>query len=343
MSTIDIPQLLQEVSPDSPCGGDLAYDPAFLAFEMAAARKPEQRMGDSIIPGEEPSWPEVKSKALELLRRTKDLRVAVQLTRSLVHIEGAAGLRDGLELVAGMLDRYWDGVHPRLDPEDGNDPTMRLNALASLSDWDGMVRGVREMPLVSTRGLGRYSLRDIEIADGTASKQPGDETSAPERGVIDQAFLEVDMDQLERTAHGLRGAFEIAGKIASLVSGKVGGSRTVDLDRLTSCLKSANQILARQLARRGGGPVPGEGDQDPGQAGAQPRAGSGEISSREDVIRLLDKACDYFKRNEPSSPVPLLLQRAKRLVSKDFLEIVQDLAPGGVAEIKSIGGLDSEG
>jgi len=339
MSTIDIPQLLQEVSPDSPCGADLAYDPAFLELELASARKPEQQMGDSIKPAEEPRWPEVKSKALELLRRTKDLRVAVTLTRSLLRTDGPEGLRDGLEVVTGLIERYWDGVHPRLDPEDGNDPTMRLNALASLSDWDGMVRPVREMPLVITRTLGCYSLRDIEIASGAASKQPGDET--PEMAVVDQAFLEADVDQLERTAQRLRGALESAGKIVSQVSARVGGSQAVGLERLTSCLKSANQILAGQLARRGAAPPPGGDRHAPGEVVVQARAVPGEITTREDVVRLLDMACEYFKRHEPSSPVPLLLQRAKRLVSKDFLEIVKDLAPGGVAEVKSVGGLDS--
>ncbi len=69
---------------------------------------------------------------------------------------------------------------------------------------------------------------------------------------------------------------------------------------------------------------------------------TGEISSRDDVIRLLDKACEYFKRHEPSSPVPLLLERAKKLVTKSFLEIVRDMAPGGLSEVKSIGGIDTE-
>jgi type VI secretion system protein ImpA len=31
----------------------------------------------------------------------------------------------------------------------------------------------------------------------------------------------------------------------------------------------------------------------------------GTITSREDVVRLLDRMCEYYERNEPSSPVPL--------------------------------------
>ena len=63
------------------------------------------------------------------------------------------------------------------------------------------------------------------------------------------------------------------------------------------------------------------------------------ISSRQDVIRLLDQICVYYDQNEPASPVPLLLKRAKRLVEKNFFEIMQDVAPESVAQIqKLIGG-----
>ena len=65
---------------------------------------------------------------------------------------------------------------------------------------------------------------------------------------------------------------------------------------------------------------------------------TGDISSRDDVVRILDKICEYFRRNEPSSPVPLLLQRAKRLVAKDFMDILKDLTPDAVAKMETIGG-----
>jgi type VI secretion system protein ImpA len=57
-------------------------------------------------------------------------------------------------------------------------------------------------------------------------------------------------------------------------------------------------------------------------------------ASREDVVILLDRICDYYQRHEPSSPVPLLLRRCKRLVSASFLEIVRDIAPDGVSQVE---------
>jgi type VI secretion system protein ImpA len=68
------------------------------------------------------------------------------------------------------------------------------------------------------------------------------------------------------------------------------------------------------------------------------RSHSGEISSRDDVLKMLDKICAYYARHEPSSPLPLLLKRCRRLVPMSFKEIVGDLAPDALAKVELITG-----
>jgi type VI secretion system protein ImpA len=57
---------------------------------------------------------------------------------------------------------------------------------------------------------------------------------------------------------------------------------------------------------------------------------------------LLDRICAYYARVEPSSPVPLLLQRAKRVAMMDFLEIVRDLADQGLPQVGLVAGIAVE-
>jgi type VI secretion system protein ImpA len=78
----------------------------------------------------------------------------------------------------------------------------------------------------------------------------------------------------------------------------------------------------------------GEAAQTSAASGSDPvrPAASGEIQSREDVVRMLDRITEYYNKNEPSSPVPLLLQRAKRLVSADFMSIIKDIASDGAQQ-----------
>ena len=164
MSVIDINGILKDVSPDSPCGDNLEYDPAFGELERAARGKEEQTLGDATVAAEPPDWRDVRDRSTALLGRTLDLRVAVYLTRALLNTDGLAGLGDGLSLLRGLLERYWDCVYPQLDPDDNNDPTFRVNTLVTLCDRDVMLLNVQEAPLVSSRALGRFGLRQLKIA-----------------------------------------------------------------------------------------------------------------------------------------------------------------------------------
>ena len=67
-----------------------------------------------------------------------------------------------------------------------------------------------------------------------------------------------------------------------------------------------------------------------------------DVNSRQDAIRALEAISAWFRAHEPSSPVPLLLDRAKRLVSKSFMEVLADIAPDGVVQAKLIGGIQND-
>jgi type VI secretion system protein ImpA len=344
MSLIDVNSLLEEISPELPCGEDIEYDSEFGEMERAARGKPEQQIGNTLIPAQEADWPVVKSKAITLFGRTKDLRVAVYLTRSLLHTEGLIGLRDGLTLIQGLLERHWETVHPQLDPADNNDPTLRINTLTSLYDPETVLHDIREATLVNSTALGRFSLRDILITLGKRSLPTGSDEQVIDVSTINGAFMDAQLDDLQNTANAIRQSLECISTIESQLMDKVGSMQMADFSTLPNLLKEAEHIMSEHLTQRGVGEtevsseaiskVPGS------QTSAQPM--TGVINSQEDVIRVLDMACDYFKRHEPSSPVPLLLQRAKRLVAKDFMEILRDLTPAGVTQAEEISGVSHQ-
>ena len=68
----------------------------------------------------------------------------------------------------------------------------------------------------------------------------------------------------------------------------------------------------------------------------------GSIRTRADAMKAMDAIATFFKQNEPSSPVPLFLERAKRLVGKNFLEVLSDVVPDGVAAARAAGGVKDE-
>lgn len=66
------------------------------------------------------------------------------------------------------------------------------------------------------------------------------------------------------------------------------------------------------------------------------------INSDQDVIKALTLISEHYKKNEPSSPIPLLLERVSRLVGKDFMEVLQDMAPNGVEQVEFLRGSSDE-
>ncbi|MBW3598202.1 MAG: type VI secretion system protein TssA [Planctomycetes bacterium] len=340
-----VEDLLAPISYEAPCGEDLEYDPAFGEMERAAAGKPEQQMGDQVVEAQEPDWRAVRKQAAELLTRSKDLRIAVYYARASLMTEGFSGFRDGLALLRAFVEQYWEPVHPRLDPEDDNDPTMRVNTIVTLCDADTTLRAVREAPLVSSRVVGRFSLRDVQIASGEAPAPEGVEP--PTTATIEAAFTDCELDELSATGAALTEALEHVKAIETTITEQVGVTNAPNLDDLVNMLQPCLQIVSEHLLRRGVGveETAAEEAEGGGENGAAPAAQrlTGEIHSREDVIRALDKVCEYYERHEPSSPLPLLIRRAKRLATKSFLEIIRDLAPDALGQAVAIGGADENG
>lgn len=342
MASVDVEKLLQEISADSPCGNDMEYEPEFQELERSTQYRGEQIIGDAVVEASEPNWRDVHRAATELFTKTKDLRVAVYLTRAALHIDGFSGFNDGLSLIKGLVENYWDTVHPQLDPEDNNDPTFRVNTVSALSDPETVLRSVRAAPVVAARGIGQFSIRDIDLAKGLMQPTTSDE-STPELGVIDAAFMQAELDDLKTNFEAVKQARENLGAIEKLFTEKVSAAQSPNLSELNKILHHIGIELSEQLSRRGvaeaeATEVTGEGAGEAAMAGKPAAPISGAIQSREDVIRMLDKICDFYKQHEPSHPLPLLLQRAKRLVRKDFMEILKDIAPDALKQAELIKG-----
>ena len=335
MSSIDLTSLLSAVSDAEPAGPNLEDDASFAELQTAAKGKPEQQFGETVIPGEEPDWRQVKSLAVGLLRKTRDLRVGVTLTRALMVTDGVEGIADGLTLMRGWLDGMWDALHPQLDPADP-DPMQRTNTLAALDDYDAAVRAAREMPIVAAPRVGRYSYKDVLVATNKLPA-PAGQTDAPSFAAIEAAFQDSSLEDIQKTAAELGRALEAIAGIEKSFTTRVGAARGVALSDLSGVLKGAHQTVSEQLAKKSPQTADEAAGAGVGVPGA-PAQASGAIRTRDDVLKTLDKLCEYFDRNEPSSPVPILLRRAKRLINKSFMDIVRDMASNGVSQVELLRG-----
>lgn len=353
MSGLDLDNLLSPVSSTEPSGQDLAYTPDFQQLLDAAEGRQERVMGDTVVPAVEPDWKQVSALAVGLLSRSKDIRVAILLCQALLKTEGLPGLASGMTLLSRLFAEYWDNVHPQLDASDNNDPTERMNALMNLCDRDTFLVPVRRAPLASSRTFGTVSLRDLQIAKGESLLSEDEDSAPPDLSTINAVFLDCEIEQLRETAGAVASAVGSIDEIDALVTDRVGEIQAPDLSPMRSLLAAADGFLKTKISERavddtsGSAASPVEGSTAPGETGGSapattPSQSGSAIASRDDVVRMLDRICDYYSRNEPSSPVPLLLRRARSLVTKDFMGIMQDLAPAAIAQIEAIRGSEGD-
>ncbi len=345
MALFDVAELLEPISPEQPCGEDLEYDLEFAALEQAAQPVAEQQFGETVVEGQEPDWKEVCRKALGLFTRTKDFRVAVLLARGAIRSDGLGGFADVIAVVRGLVERYWQDSHPQLDPDDDNDPTIRVNTLTALCDQDACLQAVQEAPLVASTMLGKFSYRDYLVASGELT--PRHDEQAVEMSAIEAAFLDAELDDVQELARLVDRAVEDTEALETRLTEEVGVGNAASFSPLAELLRKTSSVLQQQLQRRGVGGAEDESfeglDSDSAEGATTARVAPDEVRTREDVVRLLDKICEYYLRNEPSSPVPLMLQRAKRVVTMDFMELLRDIAPTGVEEAETVVGAPDEG
>jgi type VI secretion system protein ImpA len=325
--------LTKPVSEELRCGEDREYDPVFQLLEGGLQSKSEQEYGDTVIPGSGPDWKGVGEHAGALLDRTRDLRVLTYAAISQLHNSGFPAFTESLEALNACMEKYWDNIYPLLDAEDNNDATMRFNSLQVLDDRQMVGDGMERAPLVELKGIGTFSLRDIELAEG--KHQPAEGEEVQDLALIQGAFGDAGADEMTALGQSLLGSKKALERTASLFDELAPEAGMLDFDET---LKSLSDIIhaVKTYAPVAAAAAGGEDNEEGGEEKVV--AHSGAINTRNDVVTAIDRICEYYTAQEPSSPVPILLRRAQRLVSKSFEEILEDMLPESVAKAKVFSG-----
>ena len=339
LSTESVESLLSPISEALPSGDDLEYDAAFTALEAAARPKEEQQFGDTVIPFVEPEWRTLIGSATELLKRSKDIRVAVLTLRAATRTQGIGGFSLGLTLLIELMERFWDTIHPQLDAEDDNDPTMRMNALAPLADSGMVLRDLYDCALGTSRTIGAIRVRDIAIAQNKLAALGSDPGYSLAQ--VEGALLDIYSAQPEMLETAI-GTAVLAQKLEALIEVKTGRADQIDLKPLRTITHLLRQACkATTGAASPEAEVANEQDSDGGAAGTVRSGGGlnrGEINTRHDALLMLDKVIHFLEKTEPGNPAPLLIKRAKRLVGVSLIDIMNELAPDALSSIQNITG-----
>ncbi|TPL45972.1 type VI secretion system protein TssA [Mesorhizobium sp. B2-4-6] len=322
-------------------------------------------------------WAAVLERAEELRTRGRDLRLLVIVARALANEEGLAGLAQGLTLIARTFEQYWDTMHPSLRTGAPREAALRrINALLDLQNGqEGLLANLRQVAFFSPRAIGPISGRDLEqaaldervmlqeAASGLGTAEKAALTSAHNQllnrvrtacaAQIDQAA-----DVMTSLLADARAAIAALEAVDTALNARIEGhGATVPelkkflqrllttLERNSSAGATANGAAkpAPQAAAESAMPARnGHGAETMASVASPVDASAGlpdRINSRDEVVKCLDLVVAFYDRTEPSSPIPHLARRVRRMVHMDFVELMEDLAPSGLKEFRQLAGV----
>ena len=323
--------LLEPLSAENPCGEDLEDTQLLASFDAYRI------FGQSAPLSDETDWREIRDRSLEALEKSKDFRLLAHLASAAVRTEGFAALPETLAIATRWLESWNNEVFPRVD----EDAILRRNALNGFADRMAVVDGVRRAPILKHAQLGPVSIRDIEIATGHLAKTE-EETASMDQGQLAALLAASTVEDLQSISTQLEQAVSSLKSIERAMRDQGGTQAAPEFESLSVPLARTLKLLKDHLVTRA--PAPSEASAAGAAGGEAAAAGGGAVAiggirSRDDATRALDAVADFFRTNEPSSPIPLLLERAKRLVAKDFLEVLAELAPEALGPAKAASGV----
>ncbi|MBR4126452.1 MAG: type VI secretion system ImpA family N-terminal domain-containing protein, partial [Alphaproteobacteria bacterium] len=265
-------------------------------------------------------------------------------------LNGFDGLSEGVDVIRWLVSDMWDGFYPRLDPDDDNDPLERLNIMAMLSPQPGAfndpimflskLRTIRLMPELP------YTMRDVMISNGEIESE-----TPVDAKLISAEMMSLPVEKIQARAALLDKIQENVGGICSAMNEKMGGGYSLNMSALEKELKRFRAFYAKftdSFTEQSSSEVSESAGQEnaPVAAAARPviknnfsDLASFRASSRAEALLLLKKGAEYFRLEEPTSPVPYLIERALRLSEMNFMDLLADIAPDALSRGRDILGV----
>lgn len=327
----DVDELMAPVADDNVAGPDLSYDSGRQEIESAFEAA---RLAD-IGEGEAPDWTAVIKQIEAQSAQTKDAWLAVYLARAGARAQRLDKVATGCAYLAGLFETYWDQMHPSLEEYGFQGRKGPCESLVSIGEFIGPLRRV---VLVEHPRLGSFTCDDMErfAAEGE---------SAENYGMFRAAIADLDQDEAAAAMQALENIRDSLSRVDTVLTANADGDTGTNFTLAYQTIDSVRKAFAAATgmdapATDGDGDTAGDsGGADaamsPDGGGAAPSA-PGQVRSRSDVVRAIDTIIDYYGRQEPGSPIPVVLGRVRGWVNMDFMSILNDIAPGSIDDAKRV-------
>lgn len=329
-SVIDLEGLLQPIPGENPSGESQRY--SGLYDEIAEARRADANLSQGAWQTElkVADFGQVISLAVPALTsKTKDLQIGVWLTEALVKKHGFVGLRDGLKLIIGFQDQFWETLHPEIDE---GDEEGRANAISWLET--NVSFAIKGAPFTGGEGYSYMDWEDSKTFDWpeTIEGLPGEERERytnlreqadRERRVTAEMWRKETAATRRATCEKVNFLLEECwaayNDLNRVIEEKFNRNQAPGITGLKKALDEVHSQVKKLLEeKRIEEPDAVFETADDAEAGADGTDGAdgrsggvgGPVKNRQDALKRLAEIADFFQKTEPHSPVSYLVQRA---------------------------------
>lgn len=322
---MNIQQLLKPISRDQPCGPDVFME---FGYGFTLDKIVDDIVGSggaSAVVAEKVNtqsadWGSLVTRVTGFFGETKHIQLAYFATLASLKISGFSGLLDGVVLYKKLLVDYWDSVYPQIEGEDFDD---RLYEISKLDDHLLIESLMETIVVKGKRPEDAYSISQL-----ISSQKKGE----PKQDFVNAAINEMLREQADVFDTQISVLLEIERELLFLsetyINEKLPGE-SISLGNLQKAVVLAKstieQIMNTQVGEEKAISDNSEALSQEGGLQVKQTSSSNEIVSRDDAKLALDKIIRFYSKYEPTSPVPGLLKRAKRMVNMDFMQIVKEL------------------
>ena len=327
--------LLNPIEGANPSGANLRYDPVYDKIKEARREETQPPPGMTEQDRKVSDNPQVIKFTTDLLtNKTKDLQLAAWLTEAWLKQRGFGGLKDGLALCCGLVDKFWDTLYPEIDEGDAESRGAPLGFLGVKLDIP-----IKLVPVVEKA---KYGLLDHKQSRdvGYEDQVKGDEAKKKRAQLVkegkltpelfDKAFEETPKKFYAQAEKDLDACLENLTRLKKSCDEKFGNEGPA-FGPLQSALDASRHLIHGFLQKkREKEPDPveevpaaeaalgAEGAGGPAVAGPVRTGvlisvdGSSEPPDRIDAIKKIAEAAAFLRRREPQSPASYLMLRGLR-------------------------------
>ncbi|AOJ04166.1 ImpA [Burkholderia mayonis] len=292
----------------------LDFDEDFIKIDAAICEYDSvgyapQRKGESAF-----QWASVETACLALLKKAKDVRVAIWHLRACIARRGLIGLADGVRLLADLMSAPVEELHPRALPDESPGETLSIHL--------GWISGPQ---FLHQLGSSRFEDRDATLNDLIGGRAAS---------IVEDRDYRIRANIL---VHNIQDSLSRIRESIAAIEQELNVSRALDLlsvaaSRLTQT-ETGSAGSADVAAAKPVDAVPGT----PALDAPLPAAGQGgALRSRQEVGVALERIVEYFRVHEPSHPAPIFLSRIQRMLGAGFEEVMAELYPEAVSLVAQL-------